>query len=96
MSNFVTQSSLPEYSLWDRAKKQHVPLGFDLEITARCNNDCRHCYINLSAGDQVAQRKELALSEIESIIDQAVDHGYIVGADHWWRAASAQGFLRNL
>ena len=90
MSNYVTHSLLPEYSLWDRAKNQRVPLGFDLEITARCNNDCRHCYINLSAGDQLAQRKELSLSEIESIIDQAVDMGTL-----WVLISGGEPLLRK-
>jgi radical SAM protein with 4Fe4S-binding SPASM domain len=75
MSNFVTHYCLPEYSLWERAQEKRVPLGFDLEITARCNNDCRHCYINLSAGDQQAMRKELSLSEIDAITGQAVEMG---------------------
>ena len=36
-------------------KARSAPLSFDLEITARCNNDCRHCYINLPAGDREAR-----------------------------------------
>ena len=75
MSDFVTQSSLPDHPLWERSRDKRVPFGFDLEITARCNNDCRHCYINLSAGNREAQGKELALSEIETIASQAVELG---------------------
>lgn len=75
MSEYVAQSSLPDFSLWELAKGKRVPFGFDIELTARCNNNCRHCYINLPAGDVEAQRKELAYSEIESIADQAVELG---------------------
>jgi radical SAM protein with 4Fe4S-binding SPASM domain len=75
MSGFVTQSSLPEFALWERTQAKRVPFGFDLEITARCNNNCGHCYINLSAGDHEAQRKELTLQEIETIANQAVKMG---------------------
>lgn len=75
MSDFVTQSSLPEHPLWERTRDKRVPFGFDLEITARCNNDCRHCYINLSGGDREAQGKELGLAEIETIASQAVELG---------------------
>jgi radical SAM protein with 4Fe4S-binding SPASM domain len=37
--------------LWDKLRAKRAPISFDLEITARCNNDCRHCYINLPAGN---------------------------------------------
>ena len=50
-------TSLAEFALWDRLGEKRVPFSFDLEITARCNNDCRHCYINLPAGDRDAQDK---------------------------------------
>ena len=49
--SFVTAASLPDFSLWGRMIDQRRPLSFDLEVTARCNNDCRHCYINLPAAD---------------------------------------------
>ena len=75
MSDFIIQSSLPEYLLWERSREKRVPFGFDLEITARCNNICRHCYINLSAGNREAQRKELTLPEIEALASQAVELG---------------------
>jgi radical SAM protein with 4Fe4S-binding SPASM domain len=65
----------PEFSLWHRVPERRVPLHFDLEITARCNNDCRHCYINLPAGDAEARRRELSLDEIEDLADQAVALG---------------------
>jgi radical SAM protein with 4Fe4S-binding SPASM domain len=72
---FVSSTSLPEFSLWDRIKEKRVPLSFDLELTARCNNNCRHCYINLPPADQDAQKKELSLEEIGAIADQAVSLG---------------------
>ncbi len=64
-----------ELELWDKLKDQRVPLSFDLEITARCNNDCRHCYINLPAGDRAAAARELTSAEIEGIGKQAVQLG---------------------
>ena len=66
---------IQQLPLWEKLKDKHVPLSFDIEITARCNNDCRHCYINLSAGDRVARANELTLSEISDIADQAVSLG---------------------
>jgi radical SAM protein with 4Fe4S-binding SPASM domain len=66
---------IQQFPLWDKLKGKRVPLGFDLEVTARCNNDCRHCYINLPAGDRAAQARELTLAEIARIADQAAELG---------------------
>jgi radical SAM protein with 4Fe4S-binding SPASM domain len=73
--SFRTHTTLPEYPLWERIAAKRVPLSFDIEITARCNNDCAHCYINLPAGDAGARAAELTLAEIESIAAQAVELG---------------------
>ena len=48
---FVSALQLPDFHLWDKLQNRRTPICFDLEVTARCNNDCRHCYINLPAGD---------------------------------------------
>ena len=42
-----------------------------------CNNDCRHCYIGLPAGDAVAWEKEMTPAEIERIASQGVRMGTI-------------------
>jgi len=70
-------SSLPlkKLSLWKKIAKKRKLISFDLEITARCNNNCRHCYINLPAGDKTAQKKELSLPQIKKIADEAVSLG---------------------
>ena len=73
--SFVSSTSLPDYALWERLSAKRAPIGFELELTARCNNDCRHCYINLPAGDRQAQRNELSVEEISAIADQAVELG---------------------
>jgi radical SAM protein with 4Fe4S-binding SPASM domain len=88
--SFTTYDSLPNYPLWDRMKGKRVPLSFDLEITARCNNECRHCYINLPAGDKGAQKKELSLAEISNIADQAVSLGAL-----WCLITGGEPFLRE-
>jgi radical SAM protein with 4Fe4S-binding SPASM domain len=75
MSSFVSQGRLPDFNLWNKLADRRVPMDFYLELTARCNNDCRHCYINLPPGDLEAKRKELSLAEISHIADQAIDLG---------------------
>jgi radical SAM protein with 4Fe4S-binding SPASM domain len=71
----VSKIEVQHLPLWDKMKARRAPLSFDLEITARCNNDCRHCYINLPANDRVAKANELSPSEIERIASQAVELG---------------------
>ncbi len=61
----------------ERLKQKRSPLAFTLEITARCNNNCSHCYINLPAGDPVARSEELTRDEILGIASQAVDMGAV-------------------
>jgi len=75
MAEFVSAASLPDFSLWKKMGERRAVSSFDLEVTARCNNDCRHCYINLPAGDAEARGKELSLAEIGAIADQAVALG---------------------
>jgi radical SAM protein with 4Fe4S-binding SPASM domain len=72
---FVSHTALPELSLWEHTAERRLPFSFDIELTARCNLDCRHCYINLSAGDQQAKVKELSLDQISDIADQAISLG---------------------
>ncbi len=68
---------IQEFPLWDKLKSQRRPISFDLEVTARCNNDCRHCYINLPAADPQALDAELSLAEITQIAQQAADMGAV-------------------
>ena len=52
MSNTL---EIQRFALGDKLKARRTPLSFDLEITARCNLNCRHCYINLPANDANAR-----------------------------------------
>ena len=72
---YISSISLPKLPLWNRLSERRIPFSFDIEITARCNNACRHCFINLPASDSQARQQELSLAEIESIADQAVALG---------------------
>ncbi|MCX5706130.1 MAG: radical SAM protein [Candidatus Omnitrophica bacterium] len=52
-------------------------MSFSLEITARCNNNCRHCYVNLPADNIEAQKKELNFAQIGDIALQARSLGVV-------------------
>jgi radical SAM protein with 4Fe4S-binding SPASM domain len=75
--SFVSSIEIQDFPLWDKMKAKRDLFSFDLEITARCNNDCRHCYINLPAGDREAKAKEMTVDEIGDIADQAVELGAV-------------------
>jgi radical SAM protein with 4Fe4S-binding SPASM domain len=72
---FAASIPLAKHGLWSPTGKRRVPFSFDIELTARCNNACGHCYINLPAGDLEAQKKELSLEQIGDIADQAMGLG---------------------
>jgi radical SAM protein with 4Fe4S-binding SPASM domain len=88
--SFFRSESLPEYALWKSVEEKRIPFSFDLEVTARCNNACRHCYINLGASDPVAKRQELSLVEIQGIVHQAVDLGAL-----WCLVTGGEPLLRQ-
>ena len=47
----------------------------DVELTERCNNDCRHCYINRAAGDTKARGREMSAALVERILAEAASLG---------------------
>lgn len=81
---------IQKFPLWDKLKDRRVPFGFDLEITSRCNFDCRHCYINRPADDRAAKNRELTLDEISGIADQAVALGTL-----WCLITGGEPLLRS-
>jgi len=81
---------LTEFALWEKTREKRIPFSFELDITARCNNDCRHCYINLPAGDRKAKDRELSLVEIKEIVDEAVSLGAL-----WCLITGGEPLLRE-
>ena len=79
---------LAEFRLWETPKR--IPFSFELEVTARCNNNCRHCCINLPADDGEAQKQELSLEATKEIIDQIVSMGAI-----WCLITGGEPLLRE-
>ena len=47
-----------------------LPLEGELDLTYRCNNNCRHCWLQLSS-NAPEKNDELSFDEIRDIVDQA-------------------------
>jgi radical SAM protein with 4Fe4S-binding SPASM domain len=86
----VSTRQVQEFALWDKLKSKRAPLSFDLELTARCNLHCRHCYINLPSNESQARSGELTPREIDGIADQAVSLGAI-----WVLLSGGEPLLRD-
>ena len=91
MSKALVRSfPLPRSPFWKRFRDKRVPLSFDLELTARCNYNCRHCYINRPASDKAARQRELSPGEINGIADEAVSLGAL-----WCLITGGEPLLRE-
>lgn len=69
MSRYVSRRKLPDI---------RIPLIGHLDLTYRCNNDCRHCWLRLDNGDP-ARERELSFDEIRRIADE----GRALGTREW-------------
>lgn len=77
MDNSRENLSISALPLWKRAKEQRALLSIVMDLTARCNNNCVHCYINRAADDPQAIKKEISLARIKNLTDQAVKMGVL-------------------
>ena len=87
---FLQSLALPKFALWNKMRESAGIVSFDLELTSRCNNNCRHCYINLPAQDRQAKAKELKADEISGIAEQAVSLGAL-----WCLLTGGEPLLRE-
>ena len=87
---FVVRRPLPEFALWEKMASGRAVFSFDLEMTARCNLDCRHCYINLPAGDRAAKKRELGADEIGRLGGEAAALGAV-----WCLITGGEPLLRK-
>ncbi len=88
--DYVIASSLFAFPGLETIRNARRPLGFDLEITARCNSRCRHCYINLPENDQEACQRELSFQEIDRFSDESVAQGAL-----WCLITGGEPLLRE-
>lgn len=86
----VARMRLPDLPLWRRLEGKRAPLGFELETTARCNLDCRHCYVNVPADDGQAAARELTVAEVLELGRQAVELGAL-----WCTLTGGEPLLRR-
>lgn len=87
---YVSSISVQDHSLWERIRIKRSLLSFDIEITARCNYNCRHCYINKPQDDKKSREKELSSDEIKAIIDETVSMGAL-----WCLITGGEPLLRD-
>ena len=86
----VTSRLLSDFPLFEKTRRRRLPLSIQLEITARCPNNCRHCCVNLPAGDAGALARELRLDEVERVADEAVSLGAL-----WCLVTGGEPLLRE-
>jgi len=66
-----------------------LPLEGSLDLTYRCNNNCRHCWVNIPVeSDEIAA--ELSLDEIKSVVDTARSMGC-----NYWYISGGEPMLRE-
>jgi MoaA/NifB/PqqE/SkfB family radical SAM enzyme len=66
---------MSEYLKREETRKfPRIPLEGSLDLTYRCNNNCRHCWLRIPAGSS-ERKRELSLDEIKKIVDEARSMG---------------------
>ncbi len=70
--------------------EKRIPLSIGMELTCRCNLDCRHCYINQPVSCKASQSSELSMEEIDRISDQAMALGTL-----WFKLSGGEVLVRK-
>ncbi|MDQ1262231.1 MAG: Radical protein [Euryarchaeota archaeon] len=76
-------------SIEKSTRTPRLPFEGGLDLTYRCNNNCRHCWLRIAPGAP-EQQKELSTEEIKSIVDQARRMGC-----KSWHISGGEPMLRN-
>lgn len=70
-------SELIDYLFW-RSHKTGAPMSGNFELTARCNLDCKMCYIHKKANDGAVRKEELTAKQWISIATEAQKKGMLL------------------
>ena len=73
-----------------RFSNKRIPLSIGIELTSRCNLNCRHCYINKPSNDKAAFSSELSFKEIDRITNEALKLGTL-----WIQISGGEPLLRD-
>jgi len=87
---YTSSLRLSEFKLWEKLEKKRHLYAFDIELTARCPSNCRHCYINLPPGDKNAIKKELSAEETTHTAREAAHRGAL-----WCLLTGGEPLLRR-
>jgi radical SAM protein with 4Fe4S-binding SPASM domain len=74
----MNKKSTSSYCGFSRKWSHRIPLEAFFDLTYRCNNDCRHCWLRLPGNAREISR-ELTYDEIRRIADEA----RILGTQSW-------------
>lgn len=66
-----------------------VPLEGSLDLTYRCNNNCRHCWLKVQTSAE-EEKKELSFEEIKKIVNEAKGMGC-----HRWSISGGEPLYRK-
>lgn len=89
-TSLISQTTLQKLFKKRHLEKRRIPFSFDFDVTARCNNDCNHCYINVPADNTEYKKMELPLKQIEKIAEEAVSMGTL-----WCLLSGGEPLLRD-
>lgn len=73
----ISYSQWIDYLFW-KAAGTGVPLSGNFELTARCNLDCKMCYIHKRENDSVVKNKELTTEQWISLAQKAQQKGTLL------------------
>lgn len=79
-----------------KAAQAGIPLSGTFELTARCNLDCKMCYIHKKANDSLVKKSEMSAAEWIDIARTAQKAGMFLLLVTGGEPVSASGFLRDV
>lgn len=73
----ISYSQWIDYMFW-KARGSGIPLSGNFELTARCNLDCKMCYIHKKENDSFVKSQELTTEQWISLAEQAQQKGMLL------------------